>query len=290
MFRFSHCLWLLLAFAATAGAQEQGAAPPAADESPLTLFNPTPAEDLRPLATDGPWATESPYTVDAGHVQIEATLLNYVRGHISTDGATERFEEWALLPFTLKLGLLDRLDAQLLLEPYNLVYTDQAGRRTSQSGFGDTTFRLKLNLWGNDEGQTGLGVIPFVKFPTSQDGLGNDSVEGGVILPFAAELPWGFELGLTSRFDAARDETGNGYHPEFGNSIRLDHALAGTLGGYLEFASSVSTERGSEWVGTVDPGLYYLLTENLELNAGVAIGVTRGANDWEAFVGVAWRH
>src|SRR4051794_35141958 len=35
-----------------------------------TLFNPTPRKQMREMATDRPDKTESPYTVDAGHVQI----------------------------------------------------------------------------------------------------------------------------------------------------------------------------------------------------------------------------
>ena len=34
-------------------------------------------------------------------------------------------------------------------------------------------------------------MMPFIKSPTNQDGLGNTSVEGGVIFPLAVELPWG---------------------------------------------------------------------------------------------------
>src|SRR5688572_5942243 len=35
------------------------------------LFNPTPRAQMREMSTDRPDQTESPYTVDAGHVQVE---------------------------------------------------------------------------------------------------------------------------------------------------------------------------------------------------------------------------
>jgi hypothetical protein len=48
-----------------------------ADKSSYTLFSPTPRDQMRELSADRPDATESAYTVDAGHVQIEATLFGF---------------------------------------------------------------------------------------------------------------------------------------------------------------------------------------------------------------------
>ena len=55
----------------TASAQDKGAA---ADKSQYTLFNPTPKEQMRPFNTDRPTKSNVPYTVDAGHFQIETDL------------------------------------------------------------------------------------------------------------------------------------------------------------------------------------------------------------------------
>ncbi len=46
------------------------------DKSVFNLFNPTPTEFLRPMDMDGPGSTESQYTVDAGHFQVELTLVD----------------------------------------------------------------------------------------------------------------------------------------------------------------------------------------------------------------------
>ncbi len=50
---------------------------PALDKSHFNLFNPTPRELMRELSTDRPDKTESPYTVDAGRVQVELDLVTY---------------------------------------------------------------------------------------------------------------------------------------------------------------------------------------------------------------------
>jgi hypothetical protein len=259
------------------------------DKSVYHLFNPTPSKYLRTMDTDGPGATESPYTVDAGHFQIELTFLAYASERDPFDGETYKLDAWAFAPIILKVGLLNQLDAQLVLEPYQIVKERIGSRQMTSRGFGDLTLRLKHNIWGNDGGRTALAMTPYVKFPTSAEGLGNNSVEGGLILPLSVDLPEDFWLGLTTRFDAVRDWASDGYHAEFMNSIAFGHELFAEVFGYVEFFSLVSAEGDGDWVGTFNMGLIYSLTANLQLNAGVNIGLTRSAYDWNPFAGVAWR-
>src|SRR6266436_4230281 len=51
------------------------------DKAAYHLFNPTPREYLREMVADRPDKTESPYTVDAGHFQVETDLVSYTRDH-----------------------------------------------------------------------------------------------------------------------------------------------------------------------------------------------------------------
>src|SRR2546425_13312567 len=201
MSRTTNALRALLApvvIGMAAGAEPADAGKREVAKSVFNLFNPTPAEYLRALDTDGPGSTESPYTVDAGHFQIEMTLVSYTSDRESFNGVMQRFEAWAIAPMHLKIGLLNRLDAQLLLEPYTVLYELEDGSRTTRRGFGDTTLRLKYNFWGNDGGRTALAMTPYVKLPTSQEGIGNRGVEGGLVLPLAVGLPSALYLGLTN--------------------------------------------------------------------------------------------
>lgn len=276
------------AFALGAWAEEPAPAP---DKSGQHLFNPTPAAFLRELSTDRPDKTESPYTVDAGHFQLEMDLATCTWNRDTSGGADTRTEAWGVAPVNLKVGLLPDVDLQLVLETWNHIRTEDrvAGKVQRQSGFGDVTLRLKKNFWGNDGGPTAFALMPFAKLPTNQDGLGNNSVEGGVILPFAVELPAGWGMGLMTEFDVLRDDAGSGHHASFINSVTFSHDLVGRLGGYVEFFSEVSTETGAPWVGTVDLGLTYGLTDNLQLDAGVNLGVTDSADDLNPFVGLSCR-
>jgi hypothetical protein len=246
---------------------------------------------MREMSTDRPDKTESAYTVDAGHFQIEMDVFSYAYDrHNGLPGDT-RVESVSIAPMNLKVGLCNRADLQLVLETYTSVRTHVRAARQVETrrGFGDVMLRLKGNMWGNDGGPTALALMPYVKLPTNQDDLGNNSVEGGLIAPFALELPAGWSMGAMTQFDSIRDEAGSGHHPEFVNTVTFGHNIVGNLDGYVEFFSAVSTERGSEWIGTVDAGLTYGLTEDIQLDAGINIGVTRSADDWNPFLGISWR-
>ena len=263
----------------------------AADKSQYHIFNPTPRELMREMSTDRPDKTESPYTVDAGHYQVEMDILSYAYDRYNGLPANVSVESVAIAPMNLKVGLCNYADLQVVIETYNSVRVRNRSSRevNEQRGFGDIIPRLKMNLWGNDGGPTAFGLMPYVKLPTNQDDLGNNSVEGGLIAPLAVSLPYDFGLGLMTQVDAVRDEDGDGYHPEFVNSITVSRDIIGDLAGFVEFFSSVSTEEGSEWVGTVDLGLTYGLTEDIQLDAGVYLGVTRSADDVNPFLGLSWR-
>jgi hypothetical protein len=239
------------------------------------------------LTPDRPDKAESPYTVDAGHFQLEMDVVTFTLNR-SSDA---RIEAWNVTPVNFKVGLINNVDLQFIFDNYLYVRTEdrQAHTTTTQSGIGDLTTRLKINLWGNDGGRTAFGVMPFLKFPTNTDHLGNHAVEGGVIFPLGVKLPADWDLGLETGCSFLRNGEGSGYHSEFVNMATVGHEIIGKLAGYIEFFSSVSTESGSSWVGTVDLGLTYGLTDNVQIDAGVNLGVTRAADDVNAFTGLTVR-
>ncbi|AHF90087.1 hypothetical protein OPIT5_07475 [Opitutaceae bacterium TAV5] len=256
------------------------------DKSACTLFNPTPKEWMRALSTDRPDQTESPYTVDAGHVQIELDFVNYT---YDSDGGI-RTREYRVAPLNLKVGLLNHVDLQLMVDPYirSQVKDRNAGTRTTVSGSGDLTTRLKINLWGNDGGATALGIMPFVKWPLSSNDIRNGKTEGGVIVPFAAGLPADWSMGAMTEVDFVSDGDG-GYDTEWVNSITFSHDITGKLGGYIEFVAVTGSAPGFRWQGQVDIGFTWALGENSQLDFGCNFGVTDSAPDYQPFAGFSRR-
>lgn len=278
---------LLVAFVALSSANAGNETPkisPTTNKWQYNLLRPTPRDLMREMSTDRPDKTESPFTVDAGHFQLEADLVSFGIDQRTADGSRAFGVNAGNV--NLKAGLFNNVDMQVVVENYVYEQVRADGVTERKSGFGDLTTRLKVNLWGNDGGTTAFGVMPFVKFPTNTGGLGNKQVEGGVILPLAVELPYGWGMGVMTEVDIAYREDG-GYGPDFINSITFSHDIVGNLAGYGEFFSQLSA---AELAITLDAGLTYALTDDIQLDVGCNFGVTEAAEDFNPFVGVSVRY
>src|SRR5262245_49076715 len=159
------------------------------DRSRYTLFNPTPDSLLRDLTTDRPDISESPFTVDAGHIQIESNLFGYSRSGRDAEGAI--VETYDIAVTNVRIGLTNNVEAGFVWQPYGIVRTkrpDPLGT-LHQAGIGGLQLRGKINLWGNDTydkpGSTALALLPFITLPTDrQNGITPEFVESGLVVPF----------------------------------------------------------------------------------------------------------
>jgi len=255
-------------------------------KSGYTLFDPTPDAALRDMSTDRPDKTESPYTVDAGRIQVETDLMAYTRD--AADGRT--LETLDVLPINIKVGLTHRSDIQFVYGGYSAARLDGGGTPSQRdSGFGDLVVRYKYNVWGNDGGRTALAVMPFVTLPVSTLAGAVDDVEGGLIVPLAIELGNGLGLGLMTEIDLRRVESGRGYAPSFINSATVGFELTKKLGAYAEIYTERSSDDGAQTIVTADFGLTYGVTEHMQLDAGINIGLSEAADDLNVFAGLSRR-
>jgi len=264
---------------------------PSADKNNYTVLNATPDTELRELSADRPDKTDSPFTVDAGHFQVEMDFGNFSYRKFNSEQGHLVSQEYQIAPMNLKIGLLNNLDLQLELAPWQWERTENetSGAVEKHAGFGDITPRFKINLIGNDGGFFALGLIQFLTLPTAQDHLGNQALGGGLGIPYALDVP-GWDIGFQHSVVLNRDGNGHAYHSEVSNSISVGHAIVGKLSYYVEFFSNVSTERGVGWLGTVDTWVTYRISRNVRLDGGVYLGVTPGADTWHSWIGMTWRY
>lgn len=261
------------------------------DKGSFDLFRPTPPDLMRELSTDRPDQTESAYTVDAGHYQIEADIIKHTFDRHKVRGKDVVDKSWNIAPVNLKAGLTNDTDLQVVLDDYlGQVESDKvAGTREKKHGFGDVTIRLKHNFWGDDGGRTAFALMPFVKLPTNQHHLGNDQIEGGLLAPFAFRLSDGFDLSTTSEVDILKDADDRGYHPAVVNSASLGVEWTESLAAYYEIFTEKGTDSGDRWVVSLDTGFTYALAKNIQLDAGINVGVTKAADNYQPFVGASYR-
>lgn len=247
-------------------------------ETSYSLFKPTPKKQWRELSADRPDFTESPYTVDPGAFQLEMSFLNYSKNR--------DIKTFTIAPLNFKLGLTHNADLQIILDPY--VRIDEGIAGTSE-GTGDTQIRLKINLWGNDNRSIGFGVMPYVKLPTAASEIGNDKVEGGIIIPFATGLADNLGLGLMFQTDFVYDENDDNYDTEFVLSAAIGTNLAEILGVYAEAVGITNTDRDMNDRSMLNLGATVVSGENLLFDSGINIGLTGSTDDISLFGGMTYR-
>lgn len=259
------------------------------DKSQYTLFNPTPKEKMRSFNTDRPTKSNVPYTVDAGHFQWEGDILIYGFDNTSTPGTD--ITSWVIGNPTFKAGLLNNLDFEVGFSAFNNIrsQTRSDGSSTAFTGFGDVTTRAKVNLWGNDGGSTALALIPFAKWPTAPQGVGNRFVEGGMAAPLAISLPLGFTTILQGEMDYLKNPNDTGYHVNFPALINLNREVVPGVTAYAEIYANWSTHPEVRDLYTLDFAVAWSPLPNFQMDIGINIGLNAAAAPYQVYFGLSQR-
>jgi len=263
------------------------------DKRQYNLFNPTPTDCMREFEPDRPDLTDNPFTVDAGHVQMEADIVNYSLSRPDPEGTvTEKFLFGAT---DIRVGLTNNIEVDALVQPINAVRTQFAHSAKDDWAAGPDTLEIgsKFNLYGNDTfekpGAIAIGLRPFIEIPTVRNGVGEEEVEGGISGLLAVKLSEKAEIELMSEYDFIKNEEGSGYHVEYFNSGSFSYEWNSKISTYLEVATLFGNEDPSGGVIQLGAGILYQPRENVQIDIGSNFGVTRASDRINPFVGMTKR-
>jgi hypothetical protein len=239
--------------------------------------------------------TNTPHTIDAGHLQIEAGVFDYSYYRNRYQAANARSDVFGFGQFNLRLGVLSTLEVNAVIDSAEFVRnTDFILHQSSrQSGLGDTVVGAKLNLWG-DQGSdavwaTALAIQPQFKIPTARENIGNGHPELFVSIPFLVNLPADFHLGLQTAVSWERNSANDGEVTGWQNSVSVDRVFADRFDIYLEYATHLTNEHHQETQQTLDVGVTCPLSDNLALDTGVNVGLNHATNNVEWLGGMSVR-
>ena len=254
------------------------------DDASAEIVN-KPNADPGFICTDRPTKSNAACTVPEGVVQVEADLFSWTRlaaGPASTD-------VFVYTNPVVKYGLGPNSDIQLNIAPLVEVRTRADGQTVSQRGMGDLTMRFKQRLTGPDSSLQ-IALLPFVKAPTAQQGIGNGEWEGGLIVP--VQMPLGpATLTMVPQLNLLADALApDNRHLEFQGVINLAVPIAPrtTLAGEL-WTSQNWDPAGTVRQYSADAALSYLLNDELQLDLGGNFGLNRATPDVQLYVGVSAR-
>ena len=240
---------------------------------------------LQPLCTDRPTKSTGPCTVDLGHWQVETDLVDQTQQ--KADGVKTR--TWIVASPTIKYGLTPTLDLELNPAPYLSTTTSDHGSKSTLSGVGDTTLRLKSVI---ASGGTAISISPFIKLPTARKGLGNGKLEGGVIVPVQLALADDLQLLFDPELDALENDSGSGRHLNAAGLVSLTKSVSPST----SLSAEIWGDQNFDPAGTVrqvsaDLGVAWIpaWNSNLQWDTGVNIGLNKATPRQQVYLGLSRR-
>jgi hypothetical protein len=217
-----------------------------------------------------PGNTESPISAPAGRWQLETEIAGYARGSGS--------KSWSALASDIRFGLADGWDTEAIISPY----VGQEVQGHSESGFGDTTLRVRHTFMGQDGAGPAFALIGYITLPTATNHQGDGAVEGGVIATGVFSLTSADSVTYTGGFGEVSDQ--GHYKSDLYGGVNLSHQFTDKVGAFVELFAD---RREGQTAGTFDFGATYLCDAHTQLDAGVNLGVTHAADDARFFLGYA---
>jgi hypothetical protein len=244
------------------------------------------AADEQPICADRPGKSTPTCTVPAGHWQVETGLADWSLQKASG----ERDTSLIIGQTFFRYGLTDHSEIQLEVTPWQRATSSGPGFRDSLSGFGDIDVIYKHRVTPADSAVQ-LALYPYAKIPTAKRPLGNRKWEGGLLVPIDYAVPKSpFTIELTPEVDWVGDADGRGHHAAM--------VQVASLGWQANDKLSLSADIWSRWdwdpsgttrQASADGSVAYLLSNDVQLDAGANLGLNRNTPDVELYAGVSKR-
>ncbi|MDP1580923.1 MAG: transporter [Candidatus Didemnitutus sp.] len=223
--------------------------------------------------------TEVTSTVKPGSFLLEMDALSLVIDREAGDKSTA----FAAGAFLVTTGLTKNWDLQLGAELFISQRIDLGGLKERNTGIGDIYVRTKWRFYEDERFE--IALIPFAKIPSNTGGVGNDSVEGGLIVPWQAYLFGAVTLNAMVEVDVVRNARDDGYGLLWYGSAALSRELTKSLAVYAEI-DAAKTSGTAPWQTTVGLGVYWSVTPFLAWDFAVYRGLSRVSPDWNPVVRV----
>jgi hypothetical protein len=249
-----------------------------------SLFNPVPREHMREMETDRPDVTESPYTVDAGHIQFETDLVRL----INEKSDVQKTSTLLINQANLKIGISGNTAIQVGFQTYGRQKEKDlsSGSEEVNKGIGDITLRIKQNLTGNNHGDFALAVLPYIKFPTSE--YEESRYEYGLIVPMSYKLSGDWKLGLQVEIDKLKDTDQPSMHTEFLQTLTISHPLSKGIDWIAETYYTYDF-KAHEFSNFINAAIQMEVVKDLKFDLGINYGIQQTA-DKHYFIGLSYRH
>jgi hypothetical protein len=231
--------------------------------------------------------TETTQTIAPGGVTVRMDAISL--GLKPDTTAPNQYKALALGTTIVSAGITDSVDLEVGAQLYVRDTFSTAGTDHTESGIGDVLLRPKWTFWRDPSSGQAAAIVPFVMLPTNSSAVGNNSVEGGVILPWSMDVAVGTKAAAMLEWDEFRNIANTRYDTRWYGSAYIKWDLGDTLGAYAETTLSDSTAGSKTFAGTVGGGATLSISKNFKWDLEVSRVLGSGRSAWAEVLRFTWK-
>jgi len=235
-----------------------------------------------PLAADRPGEGETTSIVPRGAFQLEGGF----KFERQTGGDDPDTDTTTVPELLLRVGIHPIAEQRLSADGF--VHEDRAGASNRSSG-SDLELGTKLRFFDQDGLRPTTALLAMLSFPTGGRAVTSDGFDPrGSLL-----LNWGLgeRLGLDANLGFAGPTQGPDDSSrvfELQPTLSLEASVTQRSSAFFEYYSTLRPSGGKD-EHSIDSGVTYLLSDDVQLDLSAGVGLNRAAPDFFIGAGVAWR-
>ena len=241
----------------------------------ITLLSTASAEEME---TDRPDFTEGTRTILPNNIQIES-------GYTFTRNTKNNSSEHTFPEFLARVGINELVELRLFWEGLSLTRLRAGDTTSHDDGILDSSLGTKIRLIENDNSFL-LSTIIETTLPTGERNKSSDEFEPAIKLLWAYDLNKNTGIAGNLNANFAADDNGSLYfQPEA--SLAIETPLTETIASYLEYFAFFPVNQGIKSEHYLNGGFTYSVTDNLQFDIRLGLGLSKNSDDLFTGVGFA---
>lgn len=231
------------------------------------------------IFTDRPGQTDAVYTMGKGYFQIESGFF------YGTDkGAGNKITASTTPNLMIKYGVIDRVEVKLFLDVEHEKNEDKiAVTESKNSGLSSIRLATKVFLIEGDGWMPAASLTGILSLPNTGDkAFQHNDLNPSIRLQMENSISDNLSLNYSIGGDWFDSSISQGVY-----TIVLGSSFSDKLGGWAELYGTFSNDTSDTFA--TDFGLAYLLTDYLQLDSSIGIGLNDAATDFFFNLGISWK-
>jgi hypothetical protein len=231
--------------------------------------------------------TEVPQTIEPGGLLMRMDAISL--GLQPDTSAPNQYKAVGLGTTLVSAGLTSSVDIEIGTQLFIRDTFATNGSDHTESGIGDVLIQPKWTFWRDASTGQAAAIIPYVMLPTDSAAVGNNSVQGGLILPWSMDVAPGVQAAAMVEWDELRNVANTRYDTRWYGSAYIKWNLGGRISAYAETTLSESTAGSSTFAGTVGGGATLSASKDFQWDFEASRVLGSGRSAWTEVLRFRWK-